>query len=204
VEIINIVNKNKNEILLTIFIGLLLGTIYYYLPKNYYTSGTLYITRKVEQNSAEYFKYEGYYGQQAAISFTENVISVLESTDIQSKTLSEMKNEVTKVNLLKLKRNVTIKKSSPQVITITTKDATSKRSNEIWNNIVNISIKNIEEINNASGDPYLKITKIGEPLTTQNYYPLYICAIVGAGISFFVYLSLVVLKSYQYEKKEKN
>ena len=201
-KILKICKTNKKGLLFILIGGFIIGTIYYYTPKNYYTVGSLYITRKIEQGSEEYFKYEGYYSQQAAISYTENIISTLESNDMYSATLSDMNMETTSVNLRELKRNVSVKKDSPQVITLTVKGGSRFKTQEIWNTLIKNSITKLNDINKDFGDVNLSINKLEEaPVTTQSYYPLYICIGIGAGLLTLLYSSIGILKNYMKEEE---
>lgn len=200
-EICKITKKNSNKLLAVSILGLILGIGVFLYPKKFYTTGSLYITRKVEQNSPEYFKYEGYYAQQTAISHTETIMAILESTNIHAKTISQMNLTINKINLLKFKKNINIKKSSPQVLTITVKDNTPEGSYQNWKNLVELSTKNASEINNKQGDQDLYINIVDNPITTQNYYPLEICISLGILLSFGSYFGYLILLNYQKESK---
>lgn len=202
-DIVKSINKHKQGLFISCILGIALGIIYHSIPKSYYTTGSLYITRKTDPRIKTYFDYEGYYAQQAAESFTENVVSVLESVDIHGKTISSMNIQVTKMNLLKIKRDINVKKTSSQIITITVKGKTPEQSYYTWNKLIDISSKKLMEINLYNGDPYLKISKIDEPITTQLYFPLYVCIGVGLSMFIFVYFTFVVTKNY-INNKERN
>lgn len=199
-DLVKVFKKHKRDIFIILVIGTILGIGYYYTPKKYYTTGSVYITRRTEGGPEEYFKYEGYYSQQAASAYTENVISTLQSVDLQSQLLANMKVDVTRVNLLKLKKSVIVKRSSPQLITITIKGNAPDKTLETWNDLVNITTSKLEGINTSYGDGSLKISKMSEPITTQNYYPIYICVGTGMGLGLLSYILLLIFKNYEGHK----
>lgn len=182
---------------ITVTIGMLLGLLFFYIPKKYYTTGSLYITRKVSTNEASYYSYDGYYSQQVALSYTNTVLATLESKDILSKSLNSMAIDINDKNLRKYKNNIEGKKEGPQMITFTVKGNTKENTEMLWNNLIKETTEKLNLINADSGDKNISINKLVEkPVTVQLHYPLYICLIFGSLIMLFINFMFLTFKTY--------
>lgn len=183
-------------------IGILIGFIAYMYPKKYETIGTLYITRKVETGFDNYFKYEGYYALQNSSNQTLSIVEILDSEEIKQNIILQKSNILTKKDILYLNKNISIKKLAPQIIKVKTTAKSDKESLELWSVLVKSSIEKINTINHYKGDRSLYINLIDNPVTTQIYYPLYICLIFGFGISLSIYLFKIYIQNFIETRKK--
>lgn len=200
-KLLTIYKRNLKQLSLFVILGLITGTIFFYIPKNYYTTGSLYITSKVDPDNNSYFNYDGYYAQQTALNYTNTVLATLESKPILTNALNNLSIVTNDKVLKKYKRNIIVVKESPQVIKFTVKGKTPENSQELWNNLVELTVNDLNRINNQSGDNNLSINKIGNTIfTSQYYYPLYLHIILG--ILIFIFLDLIYLTSKEYLKED--
>lgn len=200
-KLLLIYKKNLQQITLLGFFGLIMGSVFFYIPKNYYTTGSLYITSKVDPDNTNYFNYDGYYAQQTALNYTNTVLAILESKPILTNALSKLNIDTNDKVLKRYKRNIIVIKESPQVIKFTVKGKTSEDSQKLWNNLVDLTVEDLNRINNQNGDSNLSINKIGNTIfTSQYYYPAYLH--ITLGILVFIFLDLVYLTSKEYLKED--
>jgi capsular polysaccharide biosynthesis protein len=200
-KLLIIYKNNIKQLILFIILGLTLGTISFYVPKSYYTTGSLYVTSKVDPDNTSYFNYDGYYAQQTALNYTNTVLATLESKPIIATALYKIDINVNDQVLKKYKRNIIVIKESPQVIKFTVKGKTPEESKKLWNNLVDFTVEDLNRINIQNGDNNLSINKIGNTIfTSQYYYPIYMHIILG--ILIFTFLDLVYLTSREYLKED--
>lgn len=191
------VKKDKNLLIGTILAFTLAGILTFYLiPVKYVSSGSLFISRNTNPQQPDHFTYEGYYSQQAALSYTNSIMGLMESEDILAETLQNMQMEVTEENLRKLSRRVATKKSGPQLIELSIKAPSPEEAERIWVLHSGNTIETIEKIK-SNGDPQLNINKIRQnPVTKTTYKNLAVNIIVGIIIGTTFGLSLVLAKFY--------
>lgn len=202
-QIINNANKERKNIIITIVVGILIGLIVFIYPKKYETIGNLYITRKVDKSFSTDFKYEGYYAVQNATNQTLSIVEILDSEEIKQNILLKNNDTLTKKEINNLSKNIKIKKTAPQIIQVRTLNTTYKGSLVLWEEIVTESIKKYNKINYTNGDKYVSINVIDTPFTSQIYLSLYVCIILGLGISVGSYLIILYLKSLDIFKLKK-
>lgn len=196
-KLINIFKKNYISLLTSLVLGLVIGLFCYYLPQEWYATGSLYITRKVNNTVEGYFSYDGYYGQQTALTYTNTVLATLESKDMLSSALKEMNINVDDKTLRKYNKNITGKKEGPQLITFTVKGNTAMEANNMWKYLVSNSTNKLHEINMNTGDANLNINKVlAEPVVTQLNYPLYLYLLGGALTLLFINLIRLTMQTY--------
>lgn len=196
-EILTYFKKEFKNLFKVALIGGILGFIFFLFPKKYETSGSLYITRKTESGFYSYFKYEGFYAQQNAQNQMLNIISIMQSDSIRSKVLEFLDIKVTKENLLKLNKELKIKKSAPQIINISSYSYSKEKSKNTWIKLVNITNDTINRINYKNGDSDLQINILSYPVTTIGYYNLYLCIILGSGLSLSLYLTILYINPFK-------
>lgn len=181
-DLLNYYAKFKKVIALFVLFGGLLGASFYFLPKKYVATGSLYITRGVEESSESFFNYEGYYGQQAALSYTNTVAALAESLDIREKTLEKLGIPASEEMLRKYDRRIKVTKSGPQLVTISVKETQFNDAEKLWSTLTDTLIEESGRIN-QEGDYKLNIAKVSVPPVVNkefNYLPLSV--LVGAAL----------------------
>ena len=190
---LEILKKNIRFILMYSFTGALIGiTAFFFIPQKYISSGSLFVTRQIEKNITEYFSYEGYYAQQTAQLYTNSLTGLVESVDVKSETLKKMYVPVTEYTLRELSKNLRVKKTGPQLVSIIVKGHSYENSQEMWNSLVNATLESVQKINEKS-DPMINVSKVAEtPITKEEYRNVFlnvtIGTLVGFCFSFFIYL----------------
>jgi capsular polysaccharide biosynthesis protein len=187
--------KHRVDLGFSLIIGILLGVILYFLPSKYVASGSFFVERKISTESGV-FTYEGYYGQQTAITYANSILSLMESVDIKKIVLETNKIPLTPKNMNMLDRIITVKKVGPQVISLSVKAWTYEEAKRLWNSVSNITVASAYEIN-KNGDENLSISPLTpQPLVNLPYKSSYLYATVGALISFTLVSFFICLKEY--------
>ena len=181
--------------------GLLGVILYYVLPVRFIATGSFYIHRAVEgTTNRQYFTYEGYYGQQTAQAYTNTVIAILESTDMQKKALEKMDLTVNEQNLRKVSKQIKVVKEAPQLVSVTVKGNTPKNASELFTNISGITIETAKDLN-SRGDPALLISPVDEPVVKEIFRNVFINFF--AGLVLGVTVSIPGFAFYKYFKELK-
>lgn len=152
--------------------------MYFVTPQKYQAIGSLYIYRATEKAEGKYFTYEGYYGQQTSQTYTNTVIGLLESTSLKKEALDELNMPVTDRNIRKIGQRIKIKKTSPQLITLTVKDVSPETAGNLWQLLSTRTIDNARKLN-QTGDPLLQISTMGNPVIKDQYRSLPINLLAG-------------------------
>jgi capsular polysaccharide biosynthesis protein len=181
--------KNKKTVLRYGLLGLVVGIIAYAWPAKYLTTGSFYVKRGVDASN-EFFTYEGYYAQQAALAYTNTVIALFESVDIHSSALANTGVPVNEKTLHQTGRNTKVKKSGPQIVTLTVTGNRESDSKILWESLAQETTQAISRIN-SNGDYRLGLSAVSaEPVTKKQYKsPLvYIPAsiLLGLGLGIFI------------------
>ncbi len=154
------VNFLKNNLKTIIFAGIIFGMcgliVFYSTPTKFVAVGTLFVKRSVNSAANEFFTYEGYYGQQAAVSYTSSVVALIQSEDIRSQALNKMGANINEPTLRELNRKLSTKKTGPQVIEVIVKDKNRDSALLIWQSITNALIETNTQLN-TTGDYQLSI-----------------------------------------------
>ena len=188
--------KNRyKQLILAAIVGAVLGiTLYYFLPVTYYATGALYVKRSVETNPAQYFSYEGYYGQQTAQAYTSTVMGLLDSADIKSQALEILGEPLTEKTLRNLSKNMTVKKSGSQLVTLTTKGTSPETAERMWTALTDSTLQTFDKLN-RNGDIFLRISKVSQtPIVKRDFRNIYLNAFVGAGLVKLLTLIIFSLK----------
>lgn len=194
-EITKKLAKYRSQILIFIILGAVLGVGTYFLPPKYIASGSFYIKRSIS-GEKNYFTYEGYYGQQTALAYTNSVVALAESLDIKRLVLDKLKIDVNEESLRKLSRMVRVKKTGPQVISITVKADAYSLSENIWTKLSESLLSTTYEIN-KDGDPNLMVVKISDrPVVKEGYRSMLLFGIGGSLISFTLFSFYICFKEY--------
>lgn len=194
-EIIKKLRKYRGQIIFSIILGAILGVGIYFLPPKYISSGSFYIKRSIS-GEKNYFTYEGYYGQQTALSYTNSVIALAESLDIKRLVLEKLKIDANEESLRKLSRMIKVKKTGPQIISITVKANSYSTSENIWNKLSEALLNTTYEIN-KDGDSNLMVVKVSDrPVVKQSYRSMLLFGFCGSLLSFTFYSFFICFKEY--------
>lgn len=194
-EIIKKIRRNRLLLGISCFLGLLAGFVFFTLPPTYTASGSLYVSRKAE-NSEAFFTYEGYYSQQSAITYTNSVVALAESTDVKEQILKSLEIPINTPSLRKLNKSVIVKKTGPQIININVKDKDFDKSQKIWEELSKSIIETSKNIN-EDGNDNLSVVKVSDkPLIRENYKPPLIIGLAGLLLGFSIGLLIISLKEY--------
>lgn len=196
-EIYAFLSRHRKKLLgITLLFILISCVLYFLLPPKYVASGSLFVGRKLSPQLGSNFTYEGYYGQQAAIMYTNSVIGLMESQDVGVLTLKQLNQEVNETNLKKLARKIITKKTGPQFFTLEIKDSTAQNAQNIWEAVSKNTLELADKIN-ADSDPFINITLVSEiPLVRPTYKNLAVYVLFAATIGFVVSTFYLALKEY--------
>lgn len=201
-EIIQVLLKNSKALILITLLGTLGGLIVFFLPTRYVAKGSFYAKRAANEATSEFFTYEGYYGQQAALSYTNTVIGLLESTDLMKMALEKLNEPVNEITLRKYKKLVNVKKKGPQLVTLETKGQDQSSAKLLWDALSDSLFETAVKIN-VNGDPALSFSKISEdPVVNRNYKNIWINMLAGTGVGFAFGLFAVSIKEYMKGSKK--
>ncbi len=171
-EILKKLNKAKNEIIILTLCGGILGIAASFIPGKYRAEGYYFIGRVADKPSNEFFTYEGYYAQQTAQSYTNTAIAVLESENIKSAVLEDLKLPVTDTNIRKLSRTYKVYKKGPQVVSLVVADYNNGKTLRIYSSISERFLEAGEKITNES-DENIKVLPLSEePVVKREQRPL--------------------------------
>lgn len=171
-------------ILLGVFCGLIGAFLYYIIPKKYVATGSFYVVRKVQQDSPDFFEYEGFYAKQSAQAHAQVIIGLLESKEVLSETLKDLGLNVSEKNLRDLGRVIRVKKSSPQVVALIVKKSSSQEAKKVWDMHSENLLTVVSSLNNQS-DPYLNVYKVlSEPVVHESYRNVFLNFAIGFLLGF--------------------
>jgi capsular polysaccharide biosynthesis protein len=198
-DIVRFINNNIKIILGSGFLLALLGMAAYFLiPDRYYSEGSFYIHREVEVGVEGHFTYEGYYGQQTAMAYTNTVIALFDNINIKQMVLRELDIAATERNLRELDRKLRTKKPAPQLIVLTIKANSPDEAEKVWRSFSNNTI-NTAQILNASGDPLLQITQLEGPVTKTGYKNILVNIFGGFAVGLLAGIFVSAVVSYKKE-----
>lgn len=186
----------KLLIITSVICGLFGILLYFAIPQHYVASGSFYISRKMDSIDSGFFSYEGYYGQQTALSYTSTVLGLFESTDIKSQALKSLNIEVNNNTLRKLKRDMSVKKLAPQVVFVSVKATSESYAGELFQAVADATINTSNDLNIA-GDAHLQIKQVSKPPVVSNEFRnIYVNMLIGLGLGFILGLVLASLKKH--------
>ncbi len=195
--------KEKSKI---IFLVSLLFTvfgvgIYYGIPPKQTATGSFFIKRTVEDPSPEFFSYEGYYAQQAALSYSNTLAALFESVDIRSKALKSLDIPVNDKTLRKYGRQIRVKNVGPQLVTLTVKGENTAHVVNFWAALSNSVLETTKALN-QEGDKSITVTPVvSEPIVQMTFNNVYANAIAGALFGFLFSIISLSFASYIREGK---
>jgi len=195
-QVLKNLKKYKIALLLSAVVGVLAGLVFYLAPKTYYATGSLYVTRAIDDVKFKYFAYEGYYAQQTGASHTNNVLALIESLDIRSEALKKLSIPVNTSNLRKYSSMIKVRRTGPQIITLAVKGKTADQVGKLWDSITNVAIEKNRQVN-LNGDSFLNVSKISEnPVVKEQYKPLWLCLVFGFVFAPSLLIFGIGLKEY--------
>lgn len=195
-EYILLLFKNIKKIIIVGIIGLSLGIVsYYVIPPKYVATASFVVVRSADSPTQEYFNYEGYYAQQASLTYAKTFAALLESVDVREKTLVSLGLEVTERNLRNLKRYTHVKNDS-HLVTLEVRSLSASDAAAIWTALSTASLDTVQPILQNS-DSALSVVQVSEvPIIHQSFNNIYLSATVG--FLFGVLVSIVVISLSDY------
>jgi len=176
---------------------------YYFLPIKHYATGSLFIRRSIYPYSENHFTYEGYYGQQAAMSYANSVIGLVKSEDIRAQALTSLEIPVNEKTLRKYERKIRTIKSGPQLIGLVVKEKSPQEAEKLWQAVADSTINTMNNISRVN-DPFVGVIKISEnPVVREGYRNPVIHVSVGMGLGLVLSVSYLTLFNYFKSNKKK-
>ena len=195
-----LLNNTKIVIGFGLFFAFLGAGVYFAPPGRYLAEGSFYVHRQVEIGVEEHFTYEGYYGQQAALSYTNTVIWLFEDASIKKQTLEDLNIPADEKNLRKINKQVRTKKPAPQLVNLTVKGATPVEAEGLWTALSDNTLQTAQTLN-AEGDPLLRITAVGDPVVRKIYENILINTALGLILGLIAGTAIAALVQYRKEEK---
>jgi len=194
-EIIKKLKKYKIQFIIFSILGGALGLGICFLPPKYISSGSFYVKRSISSERS-FFTYEGYYGQQTALSYTNSVMALAESIDLKKVVIEKLGMEVDEESLRRISKMIKVRKTGPQVISITVKANSINMAEDMWNKLSETLLDTTYEINKG-GDSNLMVVKVSDkPVIKQSYRSMLLFGFCGLLISSTLYLLFVCIKEY--------
>lgn len=188
--------KLRTLAVLSLLGGAVGGIIYASNPIMYKATGSFYISRKTETINKQIFSYEGYYAQQTAQTQTSTIATILESSEIRTKALEKLGIKTDGKTLGSYKKRIDVKKTSPQIVTLTVHDRDISSVTTLWTSLSDSLIEIYAELN-ENGDKSIYITKLSAiPVVTGTLQYLFINVIGGVLISFTATIFVLFTKEY--------
>lgn len=196
-EFVFFLKKNILQILIVGVIFAVLSVLaFFFLPVRYKATGSLFITRKADETSAELFTYEGYYAQQTAHSYTNTIGGLLESVDIKKKVLESLEIPVTQRTIRRLSRQLQIKRPALQLLVVEVKGKTAGEARSLWLSLVDEVVEVSLDINKV-GDSSISVLQLSDlPVVQPTYRNVYLFGLVGFGFGLFLGVLISALKEY--------
>ncbi len=196
-KFINKIFGNFRLILSICAFGILLGTGVYLLPNRFVASGAIYVGRVTDKNNS-FFTYEGYYGQQTAMAYTNSVLGLLQSTDLLKDTLAQLGRPTDEISIWKLKSGVSSKKSGPQtqVINLITRGKTQEEAVQVWNTVFS-NLEKYTSKTSTQSDPALRIFKVTDNVVVvESFKSFGLDIFMGIAFSLISYITYAIIKNY--------
>jgi capsular polysaccharide biosynthesis protein len=185
VELLLILKKHYQKLIISSFIGMVISLLlFYFLPTTFISEGTLYIypinnfSQKQEVTSD--------------LNFARNIIGISESPEFREYYSGKIKQEVSYIPLIGLTMGLKLKEITPNLVSLSIKDASyekAKNKFEVYKSSL-IEFSNKLKKGNATFDIE---TLNPEPVSYQISNNLYLFLSVGLLIGFsfgFIYLYL--------------
>lgn len=190
--------KLRVRALLVVFV---FGVAFTYLivlsmPVSYKATATLFVRRDSEAQSAAYFNYDGFYSIQTAEKYADSVVGLLKSIDIRKQALERASLRVDSNELKQLEKSVLVKRTGPQLISLTVSSKSPDYAKRVWEAMVDSLIERSETIN-SFGDSKLSIALVEEaPIVTVAALPKVLVSVTGGLVAAFIGVFYFSLKKY--------
>lgn len=201
-ETLNFLLSRWRGIAIAAAVGAFAGLIFQFaFPTIYSVEGLIYVTRETNRPAEDHFTYEGYYSQQAAISYTETVAGFLESIDLQKNAAESLKLPTDYKNLRKVQKNIRVQKVAPQLINLKIKNNDMAMAIRLWEALTEELRATIIESNSGAGDPSLEVRAVSqEPTAKVMYKNLLVNVLIGLVLAKFIYVFGLAFKAYLLEE----
>lgn len=178
------IEKNKwgKLILFATIVGFTVTIISTFIPKTISSFNTIYVDRQAEAKNPDYFTYEGIYSQQTAERFTDTIKGLLLSDNLIGETLEASGIQNTKENRKLFAKDLTVKKTGPQVLNVRIKGAYYKETDALISELE----KYVNEINTQTQKGIVIKTVSKKAVVEENKrYPI-LNGLVSALIILFI------------------
>ncbi len=183
------------------FIFIIIGFLYSYLSTTMYRSSTtLIVRREAVDTNPNYFTYEGYYAQQTAQEYADTVVGFLESEDVAMHTLNIAGLTSGTKQVKMLNTLIDVKKTAPNLITLTLDWEDSETSAKLLNALVSSTKKRSQELNDK-GDQAIHVDPIATEPIVEKREPRYFLNSLVLGLSGSL-LTIFSLSFYLYLTEE--
>ncbi|MFW6110182.1 MAG: Wzz/FepE/Etk N-terminal domain-containing protein [Patescibacteria group bacterium] len=196
-ELTEIVRKYwKILTVVPLVVAVVVVVVTFQIPPRFDAFLNLYITRKVQDPSGEYYTYDGYYGQQAAERYTDTVVGVLKSKDVLRAVLRELEMPRDQDTLQTLEKKVSVEKVAPQLVSVKVTQRWERGENWKAENVVNsLATEVIARMDslNENGDDAVSVQTLDEEPVVEKQDPLpalnaLVAAFLFLGVTFFAVL----------------
>ncbi len=170
----------KNDFVLALAIGLIIGIVSYFsaphIQSGFRSQKTFYLASSDTQ-SAQGYNFGGYFSQSTAINETDTAVAVLESPDFQS--LIPGSNAA-----------IATRKLAPQVIQITITSKNADITRQVMERLPNLFNLKMHDLN--PNGPNLSLNKISDEVVTS-YHSINSKFVSIAGFIFGMILAFLIL-----------
>ena len=171
------------------------------LPSSYAASSIVYVRRKVTPPSAEYFNFEGYYGQQTSKEYTDTVVGFFKSRDLMKQSLESLGSSPSVEELKVVSGTVRIKKLSPRLISVSIVRSDAEEDERILSALVGTVSEKVIELNKDGGDDALSLATIDSNPMVEEIKPRpKLNAAVSAAVGLLLILILITFREYLKEE----
>jgi len=196
-DLLNVIKKNGKVILVFSFlVGTLAVLISYFMPTAYRASATIYVKRQTEEESPDYFTYEGFYSQKTAQEYANTVVGFFNSNDIRREALESLSLPSGQGELGELDNKIVVKKVAPQLISLEVTEDTSEEASSVWEALAQTTIERVNLLN-QTGDKDISIDVVNpEPLVELVEQNLWLNGVVAMLVGGFIGIFYISLKEY--------
>lgn len=164
------------------------------MPQTYQASLTLYVQSPAEPANPNYFTYDGFYAQQAAVGHTDTVLGILIAKDVLSQAAQSLgQNTVT--------GSISAAKTTPQLIQVTVSDTSTDQAAKMVAAAVKIGQQHLAELNQPANTKLVLTQLEDQPFTSVSQPPVkkytLVSALAGLIVAFMVVTVLIYAQAYR-------
>lgn len=190
VELLSIIKQNKKNFQFSILFGIFISIfLFYILPKNFISEGTIFI-----------YPVKNTVQKQEVVSdmnFSRNIIGLSESPEFRKKYLEKIGSEVTFIPLIGFTSGLKIKEVTPNLVTISVSSSEKDNSLTKYEIIKNLLFDYSSKLNVGNATFEIK-TLEDSPLSYEVNRNIFQFLFSGVSLSFFVTFLFI------YFRKKKN